>query len=87
MNKRHFLETNLVGAIGIASARSASATVVSGISIFITVGLLAASQFAQATEPAHSDQPIVSPADAIARLKEGTGRFTTGNAQHPHESN
>jgi carbonic anhydrase len=29
---------------------------------------------------------IVAPADAIARLKEGNGRFTGGNQQHPHQS-
>jgi carbonic anhydrase len=56
------------------------------ISLFVTVGLLGASQFAEAADPAHPDQPIVSPAEAISRLKEGNGRYTSGNQQHPHES-
>ena len=51
---------------------------------FVTVSLLAARQFVQAADPAHPDQPIVAPADAISRLKEGNGRFTAGNP-HPHE--
>jgi carbonic anhydrase len=52
----------------------------------VIVSLLGSSQFAPAADPAHPDQPIVSPADAISRLKEGNGRFTAGNLQHPHES-
>src|SRR5262249_30996869 len=40
----------------------------------------------RAADPTHPDQPIVSPAEAISRLKEGNGRFTAGNPQHPHES-
>src|SRR6476469_5201777 len=53
---------------------------------FIVATLVVGNQFAQATDPAHPDQPIVSPAEAISRLKEGNGRFTAGNPQHPHES-
>ena len=53
---------------------------------FIAVTLLGANQFTQAADPTHPDQPIVSPAEAISRLKEGNGRFTAGNPQHPHES-
>src|SRR5437588_1694876 len=56
------------------------------LSNFIVVGLFTAIQFVRAADPAHSDQPVVSPAQAIARLKEGNSRFTAGNAQHPHES-
>jgi carbonic anhydrase len=52
----------------------------------VAVSLLGASQFARAADPAHPDQPIVSPAEAISRLKEGNGRFIAGNPQHPHES-
>ena len=52
----------------------------------VAVSLLGASQFARAADPAHPDQPIVSPAEAISRLKEGNGRFTAGNPQHPHDS-
>jgi carbonic anhydrase len=50
------------------------------------LSLLALNQFAPAADPAHPDQPIVPPAEAISRLKEGNGRFTAGNPQHPHES-
>src|SRR5438552_5933688 len=56
------------------------------ISLFVTAGLLGASQFAEAADPAHLDQPIVSPAEAISRLKEGNGCYTSGNQLHPHES-
>jgi hypothetical protein len=54
------------------------------VSCFIVASLLAANQFTRAANPDHSDQPIVPPADAIARLKEGNGRFISGNV-HPHE--
>jgi carbonic anhydrase len=56
-------------------------------SCLIVANLLAAYQCANAADPAHPDQPIVSPTDAISRLKEGNARFTAGNLQHPHESN
>ena len=56
------------------------------VSICIGLTLLGANQFGRAADPAHPDQPIVSPAEAISRLKEGNGRFTAGNLQHPHES-
>jgi carbonic anhydrase len=55
-------------------------------SCFIIVGLFGANQFARSADPAHADQPIVAPAEAISKLKEGNGRFTAGNLQHPHES-
>jgi carbonic anhydrase len=55
-------------------------------SCLVTVSLLGASQFARAGDAAHPDQPVVSPSDALSRLKEGNGRFTAGNMQHPHES-
>jgi carbonic anhydrase len=55
-------------------------------SCLIVMGLLSANQFARAADPAHPDQPIVSLAEAISRLKEGNGRYTSGNQQHPHES-
>ena len=54
--------------------------------LLITATLLTGSRFARAADPVHPDQPIVSPTEAISRLKEGNGRFTAGNAQHPHES-
>src|SRR5215831_13062951 len=53
---------------------------------FVAVGLLGSNRCARAADPAHPDQPMVSPAAALARLKEGNGRFTAGNMQHPHES-
>jgi carbonic anhydrase len=53
---------------------------------FIICTLLGANQFGRAADPAHRDQPIVSPAEAVARLKEGNSRFTADNLQHPHES-
>jgi carbonic anhydrase len=53
---------------------------------FLIASLLAASQFARTAEPIHPDQPMVSPGEAISRLKEGNGRFTAGNPQHSHES-
>ena len=56
------------------------------VSCFIVASLLVASQFARAADPAYPDQPIVSPAEAMSRLKEGNSRFTAGNSQHPHES-
>jgi carbonic anhydrase len=56
-------------------------------SCLITVSLFCGNQFARAADPAHPDQPMVAPADAISRLKEGNSRFTAGNMQHPHESN
>jgi carbonic anhydrase len=55
-------------------------------SSFVAVSLLAASQFGFAADPAHPEQPMVAPADAIAKLKQGNGRYTSGNLQHPHES-
>ena len=53
---------------------------------FIVVSLLCGNHLARAADPTHPDQPIVSPAEAISRLKEGNGRYTSGNQQHPHES-
>src|SRR6266496_32158 len=55
-------------------------------SCFVLVGLLSASQFAGAADPAHSDQPSVAPAEAISKLKEGNGRYTSGNLQHPGQT-
>src|ERR1043166_5964031 len=55
-------------------------------SCFIVATLLAANQLARAAEPVHPDQPMVSPTDAISRLKEGNSRFAAGRPQHPDES-
>src|SRR5881227_1552442 len=54
--------------------------------LVLTAGVISGRQVAYASDPAHPDQPIVSPAEAIPRLKEGNGRYTGGNQQHPHES-
>jgi carbonic anhydrase len=43
-------------------------------------------QFARAADPAHSDQPAVAPAEGISKLKEGNGRYTSGNLQHPGQT-
>ena len=54
--------------------------------LFMTSGLLVNSQRARAADPAAADKSIVAPAEAISRLKEGNGRYTSGNQQHPHQS-
>jgi carbonic anhydrase len=55
-------------------------------SLLLSITLLGASQFVRAADPAHSDQPSVAPADAISKLKEGNGRYTSGNLQHPGQT-
>ena len=54
--------------------------------LVVTAGILSGSQVAYAGDSAHADQAIVPPAEAMSRLKEGNGRYTKGNQQHPHES-
>src|SRR5438132_4598790 len=56
------------------------------LSCFIAVGLLTANQFARGADPAHSDQPSVVPAEAISKLKEGNGRYSSGYLQHPGQT-
>src|SRR5213080_4683506 len=56
------------------------------ISLYVFISLFGANQFARAADPAHSDQPGVAPADAISKLKEGNGRYTSGNLQHPGQT-
>ncbi len=53
---------------------------------FIVFSLIGSNSLVKSAEPAHLDQPMLSPAEAISRLKEGNSRFTAGNMQHPHES-
>ena len=48
--------------------------------------LIGMNEFAQAADPAHPDQPSVAPAEAISKLKEGNGRYTSGNVQHPGQT-
>ena len=50
------------------------------------VSLIGMNQFAQAADPGHSDQPSVAPAEAISKLKEGNGRYTSGSLQHPGQT-
>src|SRR4030095_8508367 len=40
-------------------------------------------QLGFAADPAHPQQPAVAPTEAISKLKEGHGRYTSGNLQHP----
>jgi carbonic anhydrase len=54
--------------------------------LLIIPSLCVGNQFARAADPVHPDQPIVPPAEAMSRLKEGNGRYSSGKAQHPHES-
>jgi carbonic anhydrase len=56
------------------------------LSWFIAVSLLGANQFVRATDPTHPDQPTVAPAEAVSKLKEGNGRYTSGNLQHPDQT-
>ncbi|PYK57237.1 MAG: carbonic anhydrase [Verrucomicrobia bacterium] len=54
--------------------------------LVLATGVLSGSQHARAADPAHADQPVVPPAEAMSRLKEGNGRYTNGNPQHPRQS-
>ena len=56
------------------------------ISLYVFISLFGANQFARAADPAHSDQPGVAPAEAISKLKEGNGCYTSGNLQHPGQT-
>src|SRR5947207_5042367 len=55
-------------------------------SLLLSITLLGTNQFVRAADPAHSDQPSVAPAEAISKLKEGNGRYTSGNLQHPGQT-
>ena len=50
------------------------------------VTLVGMNQFARAADPNHPDQPSVAPAEAISKLKEGNGRYTSGSLQHPGQT-
>jgi carbonic anhydrase len=54
--------------------------------VVLTAGVLSCKQLACAADPTHADQPIVPPAEAISRLKDGNGRYMNGNPQHPRQS-
>jgi carbonic anhydrase len=55
-------------------------------SCFALVSLIGTNQFARAADPAHADQPSVAPTEAISKLKDGNGRYTSGNLQHPGQT-
>jgi len=55
-------------------------------SCFALLSLVGINQFALAADPAHPDQPSVAPAEAISKLKEGNGRYTSGTLQHPGQT-
>jgi carbonic anhydrase len=52
----------------------------------LLVGLLSSNHLVRGADPAHSDQPSVAPAEALSKLKEGNGRYTSGNLQHPGQT-
>ena len=53
---------------------------------FIAVSVLGTNQFGRAADPTHPAQPAVAPAKAISKLKEGNGRYASGNLQHPGQT-
>jgi carbonic anhydrase len=55
-------------------------------SLLVVCSFLVGNQLGRAADPAHSDQPMISPAEAISKLKEGNGRYTSGNLQHPGQT-
>src|SRR6516225_1729460 len=55
-------------------------------SYFLLVSLIGMNHFASAADPTHPDQPSVAPTEAISRLKEGNGRYTSGSLQHPGQT-
>ena len=55
-------------------------------SCFALVSLFGMNQISHAADPAHPDQPSVAPAEAISKLKEGNGRYTSGSLQHPGQT-
>jgi carbonic anhydrase len=55
-------------------------------SSFVVFTLLMGNHLGRAADPAHPDQPSVAPAEAISKLKEGNGRYASGNLQHPGQT-
>ena len=55
-------------------------------SLLVVCSLLVGNQLGRAADPAHSDQPMISPSEAISKLKEGNGRYTSGSLQHPGQT-
>jgi carbonic anhydrase len=56
------------------------------VACLVVFSFLVGNLVGRADEPVDRDRPIVPPAEAISRLKEGNSRFTAGNRQHPRES-
>jgi carbonic anhydrase len=54
--------------------------------LVLAAGVISCTQLVCAADPTHADQPVVPPAEAMSRLKEGNGRYTSGNQQHPRQS-
>ena len=52
----------------------------------LATSLVGPYQRADGADPVDRDRPMISPAEAISRLKEGNGRFIAGNVQHPHKT-
>ena len=55
-------------------------------SCFVVASFVAVNLFVEAADPTHPEQPAVPPAEAISKLKEGNGRYTSGNLQHPGQT-
>src|SRR5438105_15208355 len=55
-------------------------------SLLLSITLLGTNQFVRAADPAHSDQPSVASAEAISKLKEGNGRYTSDHLKHPGQT-
>jgi len=51
-------------------------------SLLVVCSLLVGNQLGRAADPAHPDQQMISPAEAISKLKDGNGRYTSGKLQH-----
>ena len=55
-------------------------------SLLVVCSLLIGIHLGHAADPVHSDQPMISAAEAISKLKEGNGRYVSGNLQHPGQT-
>jgi carbonic anhydrase len=55
-------------------------------SSFVVFTLMVGNHLGRAADPAHPDQPSVAPAEAISKLKDGNGRYTSGSLQHPGQT-
>ena len=55
-------------------------------SSFVVFTLIMGNHLGRAADPAHPDQPSVAPAEAISKLKDGNGRYTSGSLQHPGQT-